>query len=160
MGRSVDYLTGAETVIYFTADWMHEQDENGNYDEFMSQMNWDDFLANLKAEIKSKLKSYEDCQAWDGREVNIFLDNMLCEIGISEYCGLYSLSVRAKEADYYSEKNTEALGQNHAKQIDNTLCKILQGLSCTVLNRVGTFSNGTGVFQEAGKTYENRERIL
>ena len=63
MGRSVSYLNNAETIIYFTADWINEEE---NHD--IANMNWEDFEGNLKADIKGKLKSYYDADEWDNRE--------------------------------------------------------------------------------------------
>jgi hypothetical protein len=151
MGRSVNYLDNAETVIYFTADWLNEVDEKGNYDEFLSQLNWEDFERNLKSAITGKLKSYSSCEDWDNRETKIILRNELCNIGISEYCGLYSLSVAPIDYDGYYPCEVAKINfsKNHAWQIKKTLCKVLQNLGCEVLNRVGTFSNGCGVFEKA-----------
>jgi len=148
MGRSVDYLSNAEVVIYFGGDWLQGEDENGEYDQDIAQINWDDFYYNLKTEIKRKLKSYVDCEKWDGNEVSIFLENELAEIGISEYCGSYSLSVRAKEPEYRDD-NRLNFAKYHASQIEKSLAKILNDLSCDVLNRLGTFSNGCSVYKKA-----------
>ena len=149
MGRSVNYLSNASIVIYFQSDALSGVDEDGNYDDIIAQINWDDFYSNLKLDIKSKLKSYVDCEKWDNNEVSIFLENELCEIAISEYCGLYSLSVRVIEQDYYADDNRANFGENHAKQIEKSLVKILNNLGCNVLNRLGTMSNGVGVFEKA-----------
>ena len=150
MGRSVDYLTNAEYVIYFSANYLNGYDENGEYDEFIAQFNWNDFMNNLKYEITKKLKSYYECERWDGRETKIFLENNHAEIGISEYCGLYSLSIRPKEnLGYYSyEKDTFGIAKYHCKQIEKTLIKCLQNCGVELLNRIGTFSNGCGVFEK------------
>ena len=149
MGRSVSYLDNAETVIYFTADWINGTDED--YDETLSQINWDDFQANLEYAVKAKLKSYSECEEWDNRETKIILKNELCNIGISEYCGLYSLSVAPIDYDGYYPCEIAKINfaKHHASQIENTLCKILTEIGCTVLNRLGTFSNGVGVFEKA-----------
>lgn len=151
MGRGVDYLTNAEYVIFFHADWINAEYENGEFDEDLSSMNWDDFMSNLTAEICHKLKSYNESDKWDGRETKIFLENNLCEIGISEYCGMYSLSIRASEClGYYSyEKDTNGLAVHHAEQIRNTLEKCLVKSGAEILNKIGTFSNGCSVFEKA-----------
>ena len=86
---------------------------------------------------------------WDHNEVSIFLENDLCQIAISEYCGLYSLSVRAIEQDYYADDNRLNFAKHHAKQIEKSLVKILNNLGCTVLSKLGTFSNGETVFEKA-----------
>lgn len=151
MGRSVNYLSNAEYVIYFNADWINAEDEDGEYDEYLAQFNWNDFKNDLNASIQAKLKSYYKCERWDNNETRIFLENDLCEIGISEYCGLYSLSIRAKESNYYDEFNREVLGVHHANQVRNSLEKCLIESGADLLNRVGTFSTGVGVFELAKK---------
>lgn len=149
MGRSVNYLNNAEYVIYFSADWLNGIDENGKYSQFEAEINWEDFISNLKHQIKGKLKSYFDVDKYDNRETLIFLENNLCEIGLSEYCGLYSLSIRVKESYYYNDINTEGLGKHHAEQIRSTLEKCLVNCDIKLLNRLGTFSNGNGVYEYA-----------
>lgn len=153
MGRGVSYLNHAEYVIYFTADWINEKDENGEYDEFVSGLNWNDFKCNLEYSIKGKLKSYDRCEKWDSNEVSIFLENELCEIAISEYCGLYSLSIRAKDDEFYNsyEKVKEGLGKHHANIIRPRLEKALTAGGAELLNKIGTFSNGESVFELKGK---------
>lgn len=162
MGRSVNYLTGAEYVIYFKADWINEEYEDGEYNEDLSSMNWDEFMVNLKSSICHKLKSYYNCEEWDNNETKIFLKNELAEIGISEYCGLYSLSVRAREDEfsYNADNIKEGLSKHHVEQIRNTLEKCLKDSGGELLNRVGTLSNGCGVFKKNKGYYENADRVI
>lgn len=148
MGRSVSYLNYAEKVIYFTADWLQVLDEEGNYDYGLSEANHEDFLCNLVYEIKSKLKSYREIEKYED-ETMIILQNDLCNIGLSEYCGSWSLSV-APRTDI--EYNREALAKNHACKIRNTLEKCLEKACAKVLVRLGTFSNGCNVYE-----YKNKE---
>ena len=144
MGRSVDYLTGAEYVIYFSCEDLNCYDEERGF-------YWDDFFRNLECEIKAKLKSYYECEKWDGRETQIFLENELCVIGLSEYCGLYSLSIRAKDDEFYcnAENVKDGLSKHHAQQVRGTLEKCLENCGAKLLNRLGTFSNGNGVYEYA-----------
>jgi len=135
MGRSVDYLNRAESVIFFTADWIKE-----DYD-------YDDFEINLKSEIKRKLKSYTDSDKFDGRETKVILENNLCIIGLSEYCGAWSLSVASLEEDYYLGYNRESLAKKHANLIQATLEKCLIRAGAKIMNKIGTFSNGEAVFE-------------
>ena len=144
MGRSVSYLSDAEYVIYFTNEELNEMDDNNEHDYGMEEMEWDYFMINLKSSICHKLKSYYECNEYDGRETKIFLKNELAEIGISEYCGSYSLSIRAKEDEYDDSK--ENLGVHHCHQVRKTLEKALTDNGAKLFNRVGTFSNGVGVF--------------
>jgi hypothetical protein len=138
MGRSVNYLDNAEIVLYFP----FESD-----DEFLSQMEWDDTISNLQYEIKAKLPSYYIVKdKWGNKETRIILENNLCSIGISEYCGLVSLSVAPKDNQYNVWHEQFAL--RHARQIEKTLQKCLDNLSLNRLKKIGTFSNGEAVFEK------------
>jgi len=148
MGRSVDYLNRADLVIYFNGAFLSGEDENGEYNEAIAECNFEDFYSELKHNIKAKYKSYNDCEKWDSNETKIFLENELAEIAFSEYCGLCSLSVRAKESEY-TEYSKEGLGKWHVGQIEKGLVKCLENAGVTVLNKIGTFSNGEGVYQKA-----------
>lgn len=150
MGRSVNYLNNAEVVIYFHFE--SEVNEEGEYDDFESQFAWEDLTNNLICEIKSKLPSYyEEKNKWDNRETKIILSNNLCNIGISEYCGLVSLSVACKDGENYWPDNKayhEQFSKYHANKIKNTLQKIVDDLTGSRLNKIGTFSNGESVFEK------------
>jgi hypothetical protein len=144
MGRSVSYLSNAEYVLYFPTP--EATNEEGEYDGEVTQMYWDDLVSNLICEIKGKLKSYyEEDSKWDNRETRIILSNNLCNIGISEYCGLTSLSIAVRNNDYY---DNEALAKHHAQQIRKTLEKIVDDLTGERLVKQGTFSNGESVYQK------------
>jgi hypothetical protein len=136
MGRSVNYLDNAEVVLYFHF-------EESQDDCFF----WDDMIANLTCEIKAKFPSYYPTDKWGGREERIILENSFCSIGISEYCGLVSLSVAPRENDYANY--SESLAKHHANQIKGTLEKVLHDLGLKNLRKVGTFSNGEAVFELA-----------
>jgi hypothetical protein len=140
MGRSVNYLDNAEVVLYFPFDYSDDVE--------MDNMNWDDMVENLKYEIKAKLPSYYIVNdKWGNRETRIILENSYCSIGISEYCGLVSLSVAPRENDYVNY--SESLAKHHANQIKGTLEKVLHDLGLKNLHKVGTFSNGEAVFELA-----------
>lgn len=144
MGRSVNYLDNAEVILYFP----FESDE----DEYINRQNWDDIKENLISEIKAKLPSYYEVDKWGNRETRIILENNLCSIGISEYCGLVSLSVAPRsETNYYGSEGQykENFAIHHARQIEGTLEKVLCELGLKNLRKVGTFSNGEAVFELA-----------
>jgi hypothetical protein len=124
MSRSVSYLNNAEFVLYFPFEY--------------------DIMDNLKAEIKAKLPSYYSVDKWDNRETRIFLENNLCVIGISEYCGLCSLSVAIKDNTW-----NEKFAEHHASQIRPILEKIVDDVTGTRLSLIGTASNGEAFFERA-----------
>lgn len=151
MGRSVSYLNNAEVVLYFPFE--DDKDENGEYDEDLARIFFSDMIDNLICEIKSKLPSYQDVskdRLWDGRESHIILQNNLCNIGISEYCGLVSLSVAPRsELNYYGSEGQykENFAVPHANAIRKTLEKCLDNIGMNRLYKQGTFSNGESFYQ-------------
>jgi hypothetical protein len=144
MGRSVSYLDYAETVIYFNVEGIRE-DENGEVNDDIYTMECEDLISNLKYGIKAKLKSYEVVDKWDGRETQVILENNLCKIGVSEYCGSWSLSVAVLDFNYY-DKDLTAFAKNHANKIKGTLEKCIENAGGKVMYRMGTFSNGCNVY--------------
>lgn len=136
MGRSVSYLSHAMRVTYFNLPSDDEEDNN----EFV----FDDLFMNVKCSLKAAFPSLWECEKWDGNETRIFLENYLAEIGISEYCGLVSISIRVPISDYVNENLAEHwISQNWEKMkkvmAENTYHEHLQ--------KVGTFSNGEGVYE-------------
>jgi len=143
MGRSVNYLDNSEVVLYFP----FENEDNADYPIDIA---WDDMIDNLTYGIKAKLPSYYNVKnEWDNRETRIILQNNYCNIGISEYCGLVSLSVAIRSNDHYDTNYREEFAVHHANQIKGTLEKVLHNLGLKNLHKVGTFSNGEAVFELA-----------
>lgn len=130
MGRSVDYLTNATEVWY-----MHPELEN--------EWDWEDFKDNLGTQLAAAFPSLSNADRWDGRETHIFLDNGLVEFGLSEYCGLVSLSVRPKVSDY---AGPVALGEKWITLIAPKVAAICGDYSA--LEKIGAFSNGEAIYHE------------
>ena len=129
MGRSVNYLSNAHKVFYTT--FKGEEDYE-----------WYDFKDNITWGLKSQFPSLCECNRWEGREAHIFLENNLVEIGISEYCGLVSVSIRAKEGK-------EAIGENWIDKVAANFEKVIRENCGDVYRKIGSFSNGEGVFEKA-----------
>lgn len=131
MGRSVSYLSNATKVYYLSPDLQDEVD-------------WEDFLFCLTSSLQRAFPSLTECSRYDGREDRIFLENNHTEFGISEYCGLVSLSLRPIESDY---DNYRGLSEHWINNADRKIQGCIQYYQ--PLKRVGTFSNGEGVFELA-----------
>lgn len=140
MGRSVDYLNNALRVAYVNYDSEYE-DENG--DIVVDEYTFDDLYSEIKCRLKAKFKSLDNANEWDGRETRIFLENKLVQFGISEYCGLVSISVRSNER--YEEYS--GMAQKFVDKNWNTIVNILKDYS-DVYTKLGSFSNGEGVFSK------------
>jgi len=138
MGRSVDYLRGARRIAYF--DWPSWETEDGEFQYEDHIFVVDDIREN----IKSELPEFGNEQKWDGRETSIILSGYGTEIGLSEYCGLASLSVRVNTEEV-EEEDIEKV----EKWIDDNWPKISRFYDDYI--KMGTFSNGEGVFKSKQK---------
>lgn len=130
MSRSVDYLTGAQIVVYKS---VHDlPDDEWAFSDFLEDIEYQ------LIEMIPSLSSVKDC--WDGRETHIILENGLCEIGVSEYMGLVSISIRPKEEgnDY---SNITGIATKWIESIRPKFEKIGD------LVKIGTFSNGEAMFR-------------
>ena len=141
MSRSVSYASGAEVVIYSYVDDVY--DDEDVYDDFLSQLAFDDAVENLVYNSINAFPSLSRCDEWLGREDHAILQNNLVYIGISSYMNLVSVWVVPKEDEYY------ALAVNFAKQIENRLNNIVADSFGVRLNKVGSFSNGESFYSKA-----------
>ncbi len=138
MGRSVETI--GDNVIYFDASELTE--------EYL----WTDLTENLRCSLKAKYKSLENDDTWAGypyRENQSILCNGLVNIYISEYCGGGAISiVPVEENGYYDFIGNLA---------DHWLDQVFDGMKAIIkqyvdtLYRLGTFSNGCGVYKKDGE---------
>jgi hypothetical protein len=147
MSRSVDYLSGAQAVAYLTAHAIEDEFE------------WDDFVEDIKYQLKSLFPSLADCDRWgsyyDGKENHIILENNFAEVAIAEYMGLVSVSIRATDC-YCGQEGNTALGEHWINQIKNKFLRLGD------LHKIGTFSNGEALFETSGAdthTYSSKEGL-
>jgi len=142
MSRSVNYLNDAVYVGYinFQCD-----SENIDVD---SEYEWECFRDWLADELKAKYKSFfREWDKWEGNETRIILENNFVSVGLSAYCGLVSISIAPRYSEYGDFEN---LAINWINQVSSGVDKILA--SCPwgeQLNKVGSFSNGEGVFEKS-----------
>jgi len=145
MGRSVNYLTDAKEVTYFPFD----EDEK---DQEETSWHWNDLQEDIQAVLEKACPSLYETDDWDGNEVKIILRNTFAEIGIAEYCGLVSLSVRVNP-DYYEEIPGQ-LAENWIALIWPKVEWLLQEkLGLRLLQKDGSLSNGEGVYSEYKTLY-------
>ena len=138
MGRSVETI--GNNVIYFDCS---------NFDE---DYDWDDLILNLQSELSAKYKSLVSCKdkwaEYPYRENRIILENNHIRISISEYCGCGAVSAFVPEQ--YEPYGHPELSEHWLNQNFAGIYKIVSRY-CTVLNRIGVFSNGEAVFEKAGE---------
>lgn len=159
MGRSVDYLSRALGVSYFTIDPTNENgkviaiDENDEeYERDPTDDDWSWEFECLESNILSVLEdkypslSRPSKPYWDGNETKILLVNEHCEIGISEYCGLVSISIRVNENDYNIHPG---ISETWVEKVWPNMVKLMgENTGHTQLRKLGSFSNGEGVYEK------------
>ena len=153
MGRSVSVASGAFAVAYKDCSRLGyvTEDEDGKelaepyYDEFLASDDWDDFIADCTGQLKKLYPSFTACDKWLGREDHAILENSFAYFGISEYMGLVSLWLVAKEGDDYGDEQA-GLRERWTEQVGGRFEK-----EFSELHKLGTFSNGEAVFERAKK---------
>lgn len=154
MGRSVSCLSGAREIAYFnwpTIDFYNEEtDEYEPSDEYEDAA---EVIDCIQEGIRSDFPEFSYCSRWEGNEDHIILEGYECEVGLSEYCGGASLSIRVNESklDKYldSDPDDTEYDERYAeveKWIDDNWEEISKGYND--FNKVGTFSNEEGVFEK------------
>lgn len=118
--------------------------------EDYADFEWDYFEEGLTELLSEKAPSLDILtgknKRWDGRETSIIAENNFCEIGLSEYCGFVSVSIRVIEDNYVHKY--EKLAE---RWIDKIWPKIeaamLERYGKKLLRKIGSFSNGEGVYE-------------
>lgn len=144
MGRSVDYLANAARVSYF--DWPTL--ETGSDDDYeVEYEDSRDVVEDIQQTIMNDFPEFSQCDKWDGRETHIVLEGYGTEIGLSEYCGLATLSIRVDEnwADLCDSEEYDTEHQRIQDWINQNWEEISKYWNR--YRKVGTFSNGEGVYE-------------
>ncbi len=140
MGRSVEHI--GPNVIYFDAEGFYTDDSD------VDSINWDNFRESITCALMARYKSLDICEneyaAYPYCENRVILSNDFANISISEYMGCGAFSI-------YVDPGTEVIGlaEHWINQVYPGIVKTISDY-CTVLRRIGTFSTGVGVFEEAG----------
>lgn len=135
MGRSVSTPSEARVVCYRDVS---------EFDSF----DWSDFIEDLRETCKSQWKPFADCDEWIGGEDHALVENELCYVGISEYCGLAAIWISSKceecrDSDYGPQPNAN-LCDSYIDKIAPKFCEFFGEL-----NKIGTGSNGEAFFEKA-----------
>jgi hypothetical protein len=141
MGRSVNYLSNALRVNYFSL--REEEWENIDY-EFL--------VEDIVETFKSSFPEFDEPKGkWDNRETKIILQGYGLEVGLSGYIGLWSLSVRVWEDSFYfddDEERNKAV-EDAKKWVEKNWDEVSKHWN--QYRKVGTFSNGEAVFEKVEK---------
>ena len=150
MGRSVDYLNRSERVNYFDWPTLSVYDEETDRDVETDELEDAQYvIEHIQEYIRSIFPGFDPCSRWDGNETHIILEGYGLEIGLSEYCGLASLSVRVDEGPLEYSEDDEAYETDKKKAINwinenwDEATKYWNQYA-----KIGTFSNGEGVYEK------------
>lgn len=151
MGRSVSCPSRAVQRAYVDIDWMsqHEDDDGKPIeDDYLSECNWDDSVAELRAALAKRYKSVDECDKWLDREDHAISENQHAYIGVSTYCDMLCVWVVPKEPQGYSNERPE-LSAAWCRRIGASFLEVIETVygKANVVRRVGTFSNGESVYQ-------------
>lgn len=119
-----------------------------HYQEQDSQLLFDDFNEDLKTLLVEAFPSLTSDEKWLGREDRALLSNGYAYFGWSEYCGLVSVWVSAKEKDWNASGAWYSMRDKWIASIEKKFAKTVAKAWGVPLTKVGTFSNGECVFQE------------
>ena len=152
MSRSVNYLNSALKVSYF--EWpryyfyneVTEQDEISEDYEDSYEVNQD-----IQESIISEFPEFDRAKKWEGNEVSIILAGYGAKIGLSEYCGLASLSIAIDEDQLPNawDDNYDEVYEDTERWINENWPRISAGYS--QFNKIATFSNGEAIFEKNNK---------
>jgi len=152
MGRSVNYLNRALLISYFEWPtlWIYNEETgiDENSDELMDGY---EVRQDIQESIISEFPEYEYSKKWDNNETAIILTGYGTEIGLSEYCGLATLSIRIDEnlLAYYEQDEYNEQYDKIEAWINENWAKISAGYN--QYNKIGTFSNGESVYEKNNK---------
>jgi hypothetical protein len=150
MGRSVNYLNRALNVSYFQWPTLWEYNEETGIDQETDElMEAYEVRQDIQESIISEFPEYEYSKKWDGNETSIILTGYGTEIGLSEYFGLASLSIRIDENELDRFIDYQEQYDKIEAWINENWAKISQGYN--QYNKIGTFSNGENVYEKNNK---------
>ena len=123
---------------------MSSDDEEGG--EFEYEM----LLEGIVETMKSEYPGFDEPskKKWDGKETRIILEGHGVQVGLSEYCDLWSLSVRVNENDLEyasSDEEYESMKKDALDWINTNWAEASKYWDD--FRKVGTFSNGESVFE-------------
>jgi hypothetical protein len=105
------------------------------------------WLEDITEYAKSLWLSFCGCDKWLDREDHAILENNLCYLGVSEYCGLVAIWLVPKENPndgyFSSEPNILPLAENFINRIAPNFHKAFGQY-----RKIGTFSNGEAIYEK------------
>ena len=143
MGRTVSVPRGVTAVVYNdVSDFGYSADDETReyFDEVICEMDWQDYVDSIVDIAKGNWASFSDCDKWLGREDHAILENAYAYIGVSEYCGLASVWLIAKD-DLDSLQERKA-AYEWCERISEKFKKLFGELEL-----IGVMSNGEAMYR-------------
>lgn len=129
MGRSVYVPSRAEVVAYVGVESDLEQDD------------WEYLVDELVLGLEAAFPSVGADSGWMGNEGRVIASNRYARFVIADYCGLMSVSIVPEGYD--------ALSEAWARRVAPRFNRIVESIFGARYNRLGSMSNGEGVFERA-----------
>lgn len=147
MGRSVARPSDAVETVY-----LHEPhrspDEDGDYDGYDAQDDWDYFCEDLQNVVRERFPSFQEDSTWVGNEEKSILENGHARIVVAEYCGTVSVSLVPLEHTY-SYDNRGLLAAAWCRQVADSFRQHLhKRYPQSAMTRLGSMSNGEAVYRK------------
>ena len=114
-----------------------EDFENYDYDEFLSQIYYDDFIQEFTSMMENKFKSFSST----GKDYGVVLENNLFEIEIEDNEWSYAVKLIQKE-DWY-DNHLEGLQKKHYENYLNGIKNILLDMFPSIGCYCGAWTHGT-----------------
>jgi len=173
MGRSVATAPRAGLVLYFVGqsdeDFAREYveyaiDPDGTstattLEEALSwspdvwsdprEWEWEDFVEGIREGLRERYPSFEDADRWIGSEVHVIAENGHAYVAVSSYCGLFAVSIGAREPDYDYYVHPGAAELSHAwakRNADGMAEAIRKDVYLEEYGLAARFSNGEALY--------------
>lgn len=154
MGRSVSYPHNATVVTYKPIEVEPYEDENEDGEtvtvepsELDYQWAFDSMVEDLQEYAPTLWPSLRKCDKWLDREDHALLENDLCYMGISEYCGLVALWIVPKTDEYNASWYGDSIARANLcdRWVDQIKDKFVKTFGA--YHKVATASNGEAFYQ-------------
>jgi hypothetical protein len=134
MSRGVNFLNEAIVVAYI----LTEQFVGTEEEEVIEEWHWNEARDGVVDRLKENWPSFEEAEGWDNKETRIAAENGHAIVGVSEYCGITSVSIAVNDMSDNPELS-EAWINRIAGKFEDVFGTI---------RKIGTFSNGESVYED------------
>ena len=130
MARSVLIHPCAEQVVYLQLEPV---------DEFDAQWQWNEFIDDVRQQVREKFPAFAEADRWVGRETRVILESRIAEVSVSEYNGIVAVCLAPRDGN----NGMARAWCSRAKFRDH----LHAAFGESALISMGTFSNGEQAFR-------------